>query len=548
MITRTILSAVVALGFSLSVQAETKRYTVTFKNSQTFNQVAQAYKSGASTMAFMTSPMAQTVASVASNVKVLEHVEVLVIDADSKALQALESNSQIAHIEEEVFHPAPPRVSTFRSSVPFALSPQAAIERPWGIDSVKAPAAWATTKGEGVTVAVIDTGLDSSHPSLNSRVIDVANFIGGDPKDVTDLVGHGTHVAGTVLADGLNDGLVGVAPEAGLYAARVCGTNGCSSVAIAEGVNWAVGVGADIINMSLGGGFMTFAEKAAYDKAEQMGVTIVAASGNDSVRRVSFPAAYTSILAVGATNAMNQKADFSNWGPELDIVAPGVDVYSAVPVGSGRMAEVELNFGSGHELVKSTSFQGSPARKVSDLPLVFAGLGKPEDFQGQNLTGKVALIQRGEITFALKVKHAIQAGAEGVVIFNNEAGLLQGGLTEDGSEVSVPVVMIEQTSGLKAKDTITQGSDVVTSMGVVPADYAPFQGTSMASPHVAGVAALVKAANPSLTPAQIRAILMQSATALFPNDTNEFGSGLVNAEAAVGQARMGLVQGLAAGF
>ena len=231
-----------------------------------------------------------------------------------------------------------------------------------------------------------------------------------------------------------------------------------------------------------------------------------------------------------------------------DVVAPGVDVVSSVPVGSGRTSQVMVDFGKGSEVLKSTSFQGSAVSTVEDMPMAYVGLGKPEDFQGVDLRGKTALILRGEIRFSDKVQNAIRAGAEAVMIFNNEPGLIQGALTDDGSELAIPVVMVEQVPGQRMKDLLAKGSEVTTSMGVVPADYAAFQGTSMASPHVAGVATLVRAANPSLTPAQVRALIKETATPLTPNNENQMGSGMVNAELAVQKARESMQLDRVVGF
>lgn len=541
-----ILSALISLGFAFSAQASTKRYLVTFKSENTFHEVSQSFKSGM--VALSGSQTAQSLNQAALKVDLLDKVKMVVIEADSLGLQALENTSSIARIEEEQFFPAPTPIGTFSLKAPHSFSAPTQMEQPWGIGAVKADVAWSVTRGEGVKVAVIDTGLDQSHPALSGRFIKGASFMGGAQDDFKDEVGHGTHVAGTVLADGLNGGLVGVAPEATLYSAKVCGALGCSTVAIAQAVDWAVAEGVDVINMSLGGPFMTFGEKKAYDAAEAAGVMIVAASGNNGTGRVSYPAAYTTTLAVGALNPDLTKAPFSDWGPELDVVAPGVEVLSAVPMGSGRTSEVEVDFGSGLEVLKSTSFQGSASVKVNGMEMVFAGLGKAEDFNGLDLQGKVALISRGEITFADKAQNAVRAGADGIVIFNNEPGLLQGSLTSDGSELPIPVVMIEKEAGERARDLVKSGSSVTTSMGIVPSDYASFQGTSMASPHVAGVAALIKAANPNLTPAQIRTLLKESAVAITPNDNNEVGSGLVNAQEAVRRAQemsfLGRVVGL----
>ncbi|MAV92139.1 MAG: serine protease [Bdellovibrionaceae bacterium] len=546
MLTRMILSLSAVLVWSATASAATKRYIVTFKNPGTFHEVASSFKGG---LNLFSQNEAMAVSRAVQNVEVLDRVEMLVVEADSQGLAQLENLSEIANIEEEQFFPAPSPIGTF-SHVPTSLKAfPTNVERPWGIDAVKAPGAWQITKGEGMTVVVIDTGIDEDHPAIASRFLEGRNFLDtNNPNDYSDTVGHGTHVAGTILADGLNHGLVGVAPEAKLKSAKVCGNLGCSTVAIASAVNWAMEQQAQVVNMSLGGPFMTFAEKKAYDAAEAAGTMIVAASGNNGNNKVSFPAAYTTTFAVGAVNPDLTKAQFSQWGPELDVVAPGVDVVSSVPVGSGRTSQVMVDFGKGSEVLKSTSFQGSAVSTVEDMPMAYVGLGKPEDFQGVDLRGKTALILRGEIRFSDKVQNAIRAGAEAVMIFNNEPGLIQGALTDDGSELAIPVVMVEQVPGQRMKDLLAKGSEVTTSMGVVPADYAAFQGTSMASPHVAGVATLVRAANPSLTPAQVRALIKETATPLTPNNENQMGSGMVNAELAVQKARESMQLDRVVGF
>ena len=289
--------------------------------------------------------------------------------------------------------------------------------------------------------------------------------------------------------------------------------------------------------MSLGGFFISAGERTALDRAEAAGVLVVAASGNNGSGSVSFPAAYGQVLAIGAVDSNLLKADFSQYGPELDLVAPGVDVISSVPRGTGRGTAVKLDDGKGLTEVLSMGLQGSPLYSAQVKEVVYAGLGKPADFT-QDVSGKFALISRGEITFKEKVDNAIARGAAGVIIFNNAPGLIQGGLTEDGSEVAIPAVMVEQSAGNAVRDALAAGQKLTASIAVELSDFASFAGTSMASPHVAGVAALVIGANPSLTPAQVREILKGTATPLSPNNRNEFGSGLVNAEAAVARARV----------
>ncbi len=545
MITRkvTVLSAIVAsICLSLSANAESTRYLVQFKSAQAFSSAVQ------STLAFNSldlsgAPTAGRAAglfgSSATVTQTLNHMQMMVVESsDALVIAALRSNPNIALIEAELFHPAPEPISTFSKSDIASVERKkvsADESQPWGIGAVKAPEAWKTTKGNGARVMVLDTGVDKSHPVLKNQIEAVKNFSGGDESDVTDTVGHGTHVSGTILADG-KYGLVGVAPEAKLLMGKVCTEGGCSNIAIVNGLDWGVEQKVDVVSMSLGGSILTTAEGEALTRAEAANVMVVAASGNDGAGTVSFPAAAPTCLAVGAVDISLVKATFSNWGPELGVVAPGVDVISSVPLGTGRAATVKMDFGKGLGDVKSMPFVGSPVTAVVENSLVYAGLGKAEDFTGIDVKGKFALISRGEIPFKDKVNNAIAAGAAGVVVYNNAPGLIQGSISEGGMEVSIPAAMIEQTLGESAKTNLAAGQEVRAQMAIVKTDFASFQGTSMATPHASGVAALIRAANKSLTPAQVRDIMKSTATPLTPNDQNQYGAGMINAEAGVAKA------------
>ncbi len=535
------MAALALLLSVFSAGAHAERYLVQFKSSQTFQNVMQNMKSFDPNRAVTGMKLLGSGASVGQS---FEHLDMLVVDTnDAAAVESLKNHPAIAFVEKEIFHPAPKPMATWGNQILNSNVKTARMETPWGIGAVKAPQAWAITKGESARVMVLDTGLDKTHVSIAGRFEKGRDFTlpaggGGDINEVTDSVGHGTHVSGTILADGLNGGLTGVAPEARLLMGKVCSMAGCSSVAIAGGINWAIDEKVDVVNMSLGGFFISNGEAQALARAEREGVLVVAASGNGGTGTVSYPAAYVTAFAVGAVDVNLIKADFSQWGPELAIMGPGVDVVSSVPRGTGRGATVliDLQDGRGPVEVKSTPFVGSPVSVPSSNELVYAGLGKPADFAAVNVRGKFALISRGEIPFKDKIAGAIQAGAAGVVVFNNAPGLLQGSLTEDGSEVAVSAAMIEQTSGDAVKRLIASGRTVRATMSVDATDFSSFQGTSMATPHVAGVAALVRAANKALTPAQVRELLRSTATPLGPNTNNQYGSGMVNAEAAVQRA------------
>lgn len=540
-------SASLAILFALgtSAHAESKRYLVKFKSPETFRAMSVKFSSASSLATQSSSSSLSQMSLFGANAAVteaLDHVQLMVIEsADGKAIESLKNHPAIAFVEEEVMHPAPKPVATFGSSASHVVDIQRSrsgpIPTPWGITAVRAPQAWSVTRGENSRVMVLDTGVDTGHVALASRIEKTRNLMGGG-TDVTDTVGHGTHVAGTILADGVSGGLVGVAPAAKLLMGKVCGDQGCSSVSIAQGINWGVSEGVDVISMSLGGMFITPGETQALDAAEAAGVSVVAASGNDGSARVSYPAAYKTCISVGAIDENNQKADFSQYGPELTIVAPGVEVYSAVPRGSGRESFSEIDFadGKGSNDVGTAPMQGSPLGTLNNIEAVDAGLGKTTDFANISVRGKLALISRGEITFKEKIANAIKAGAIGAIVYNNAPGLIQGALTDDGSEVAIPAVMIEQAPGLKAKAALAQGQMVKGSLSVQKADFSNLQGTSMATPHVAGVVALIKSANPKLKPAEIKALLKRTATALGPNNQNQYGAGLVNAEKAVSQA------------
>ena len=204
---------------------------------------------------------------------------------------------------------------------------------PWGIQRVHAPQVWSRATGAGVKVAVIDTGIDATHPDL------AANYAGGynavEPgAEPTDDHGHGTHVAGTIAGSGNEGkGALGVAPRARLYAVKVLNKEGGGTNAvIVAGIAWAVQNGMRVINMSLGGPSSTVLKKAI-QKAAAAGVVIVAASGNDPEAPVSAPASYPESIAVSASTSKDGLADFSTTGPEVDFIAPGHEIVSTWPGG-----------------------------------------------------------------------------------------------------------------------------------------------------------------------------------------------------------------------
>jgi len=204
-------------------------------------------------------------------------------------------------------------------------------EETWGINRVHAPAAWPLTEGKGVKVAVIDTGIDTGHPELSGSVDGGYSAITKteNPADYQDDNGHGSHVAGTIAAKKDGKGVVGVAPKARLYAVKVLDADGSGNLSdVIDGIVWAAKNKMDVANMSLGAPVDSEAMKRAVRFARGSGVVVVAAAGN-SGGSVGFPGAYEDTIAVAASDSADKLAGFSSRGPEVDFIAPGVDVLSA---------------------------------------------------------------------------------------------------------------------------------------------------------------------------------------------------------------------------
>jgi len=295
----------------------------------------------------------------------------------------------------------------------------------WHLQQIHMMDTWKAAQGDGVIVAVIDTGV-AKVPDLNeTEIVGGWNFVNDSP-DATDDHGHGTHVAGTIAQSTHNGiGVAGVAFHAKIMPIKVLSARGSGSVSgIANGIRWAADHGAKVINMSLGGPMASSVLSKAVKYAHDKGVVVVCAAGNDGRGKVSYPAAYPNAIAVAATQYDETTTFYSNWGKEIDIAAPG---------GNTR---VDQN-----------------------------GDGQPD-------------------------------------------GVLQ--------------------------NTIVPGN-------ISKNDYLWFMGTSMASPHVAGVAALVVGQGVT-NPDAVEKVLKETARQpkVAPKDKqNRYGAGIVDAAAAVKKAQLG---------
>ncbi len=420
---------------------------------------------------------------------------------------------------------------------------------PFGVDMVRAREVWPVTRGEGINVVVIDTGIDKTHPDLAGVYAGGYNTYDKSDNPADDN-GHGTHVAGTIAAADNTVGVVGIAPNVRLWSVKVLDSKGSGTTdKIISALDWVMAkkneLGGDwVLNLSLGSSQPSAAESTAFQNAVANGLLVCAASGNESTPNltapVGYPAAYPGVLAIGAIDATKSVASFSNQGPELAVVAPGVGVLSTVPVGTGSVAGVLSNAGpfSGAEieLSKRGTVTGS---------FVSCGLGRAGDFP-PNVAGKIAVIQRGQITFNEKAHNAVNAGAIAIIIYNNDATssltwTLKNEADPSATTFNWPVtIAIAQADG-QALLANASGQITVTDRAD---DYESLSGTSMATPHAAGVAALVWSAAPALSATQIASALERDADDLGPAGFDPaYGNGMIdalNAAKAVAPSKFGV--------
>lgn len=244
----------------------------------------------------------------------------------------------------------------------------------WNFRNINLEAAWAETQGEGITVAVIDTGV-SQVPDLEQTEFAPGYDFVNDKIDASDDSGHGTHVAGTIAQSTNNNyGVAGIAYKAKIMPIKVLGPRGGTIADIAEGIRFAAENGADVINMSLGGSGESKLMQEAIDYAYEQGVVLVAAAGNSGQNAAAYPARYPRVIGVSATDSADQKAPYSNYGAGVDIAAPGGSE-------SGKVLQETIDPSTGKPKFASLQGTSMAAPHVAGVAALVkaAGISEPEE-------------------------------------------------------------------------------------------------------------------------------------------------------------------------
>lgn len=428
------------------------------------------------------------------------------------AVQALRINPNVIAVEED------PARFPFAQTVPY------------GIPMVQADQLGEGPAAGNVKGCVIDSGYHRNHIDLSQNVTGTNDS--GTGSWFEDACGHGTHVAGTIAAVDNADGVLGVTPNGTvpLHIVKVFG-DGCSwtySSDLIAATDVCAAEGSRIISMSLGGSFRNRFEERQFNQLYNAGVLSVAAAGNNGSTQRSYPASYDSVISVAAIDANKVVADFSQKNSQVELAAPGVAVLSTVPW-------LETNTLTVGTVTYSGNWIEGAARTLGTLGILADGgmCASSGDWGG-----KIVLCQRGDISFAAKVGNVESGGGVAAVVYNNVSSDSSCGdfLGTLNGTSGIPAISVSCSEGADALTRVGSEGTVVSQRQEPGSGYEEWNGTSMATPHVSGVAALVWSHNAGWTNADIRQALQQTAEDLgTAGRDNSYGYGLVQAKAALCQ-------------
>ncbi|MEF1277631.1 S8 family serine peptidase [Vibrio fortis] len=420
---------------------------------------------------------------------------------------------------------------------------------PWGYEAVNAQLLDDSNAGNR-TVCIIDSGYDLAHNDLSGNLVSGTNDSGTGSWSVPgNNNAHGTHVAGTIAAIANTEGIKGVMPNqnVNLHIVKVFNEAGWGySSSLVKAVQTCADNGANVVNMSLGGSQSSVTERNALKAVYDNGVLLIAAAGNDGNTAHSYPASYDSVMSVAAVDNKSDHAAFSQATNQVEIAGPGVAILSTVTLGEGKLSDIRLNGVSQFErgivphnrLVQSGGSYGPDPVAGSITAELASCEVSGSRFNCGDMSGKICLTERvsnqssGNYPEIDAVQACYNAGASAAIVYSNSElpGLQNPFLVDQNNAARMVSVTVDRAFGQELVGYVGQEITVSTTKGE---DYEYYNGTSMATPHVTGVAGLVWSYHPTCTAAQVRNALIKTATDIdVVGRDNRTGHGLVNADAA----------------
>ncbi len=497
------------------------QYIVTFKSNVEMNSVAQLFQ-------------ALEKIRPLKNARVLNALEsfdsLLVEDPLSEALAFFQEDQRVRWVYHNRSLEAPPAPEGLRIQAPL----QAAAGNPgfvipkaltWGVRSVKAAEAWQdTAMGLRSKILILDSGVDPEHPALKANIADAKDFLNDQPNAIYpyfDLVGHGSHTFGIAAGMPQQNGFSGVAPKSSVYVARVC-MEACQTLAVVQALQWGITNKVQVANMSFSGLGIDEQEKFFLQKAYDKDIALVAASGNEAKSDLGYPAKLPFVISVGAYDQQLKIAAFSNWSKSLTISAPGVNIFSTIPVDSAR--ESLLTLEQPDQSIKEPSLfvpqsNDFPEKIQGDLTFVT----EDQLFQGANFASQeIPVVEIKNKAISEIVFKSYLSGARGVLFYFSKAP------TKDQIDtLPLPIVtfLVSSKLGDRLKTLKLRNEVLKAQMFVRKSSYTTMDGTSMAAPHVTGAVALLKSLYPLMTPSELMQGLIKGAV---PSTEKKLGSGLLD--------------------
>lgn len=511
-----------------------KRYIVKFRNSELSSIQSEADEiSGLSYQPTQHEVLSQHTALNSVSAKEMKRIgrsNSYTVKLDKAGIDALKKRGDVDYVEEDMQR-------HFLSET-----------TPWGQTYVGATVLSDSQAGNR-TICIIDSGYDRSHNDLSGNNVTGTNNSGtGNWFEPGNHNAHGTHVAGTIAALANNEGVVGVMPNqnANIHVIKVFNEAGWGySSSLVSAVDTCVDNGANVVTMSLGGSSSSTTEKNALTAHQNNGVLLIAAAGNDGNNTHSYPASYDAVMSVAAVDNNKDHAAFSQYTNQVEIAGPGEAILSTVTLGEGRLADITIGgqsyFDNGvvphNRYVKSgtdhvaTPVNGSVTGELAECSV------SGSTFNCGDMSSKVCLVERVGNQGASypeidAVRACNNAGASAVIVYGNTAlpGLQNPFLVDTNNEAAIVSVSIDRETGQALQGQV---GSMVTVSNTANEDYEYYNGTSMATPHVSGVATLVWSHHTGCSAAQIRAALNATAEDLeTAGRDDKTGYGLINAVAA----------------